>query len=576
MNAPTETHVIPDTGIQVTIALNELQPSETNPRKRFDQTRLNELATSIKTQGILQPILVRERSPGRPAFQYEIIAGERRYRAAKIAGLTDVPCVVRNLTDAQVLHAQIVENLQRDDLHPLEEAEGYGKLIGTLDRKGNPYTAESIGAEVGKSTSYIYAKLKLLNLCKKARDLFFSEKLGTETALLIARIPVEKMQIKAMQHITKPQEYNTSMISAGETMTFRAARDHIQTNFMLDLADAPFDTKDEKLLDKVDACTNCPKRTGNQPELFKDVKGKDICTDTVCHAMKRAAHLLAFKENAEAEGHTVITGKEAKKIITNQWYPDQDLRVAGLVKLDALCPNDEKSRTWRQVLNKAKLLKPANGSDKPAIQKTILEDSHNNDLIETVNIEQAVKALRDMGMKIEANQGTHSNSNHNPHPAEQKKLKAKLDAENHYREQLFQTIHNTIKTDLNKPQPIIDPTPLYGIMAKHFLDNYLDFCGADEVAALMAKHYLPDTQEEDELELLGALQAQVQSMTLQQHILLLIDLIMINEIEAHHNASPPPEHMINLASALDIDITAMKKKTAKTPIAKKAADKVTA
>lgn len=157
--------ITPATATHQSIVLDLLFPSPTNPRKRFDDAKLGELAESIKQQGILQPLLVREEisskaDAGKPAWpfpnalntlptpsgRFEIIAGERRYRAAKLAGLSDIPCFVRNLTDAQVLHAQVIENLQRDDLHPLEEAEGYDKMI-----KEHGSTAESLGAEIAET-----------------------------------------------------------------------------------------------------------------------------------------------------------------------------------------------------------------------------------------------------------------------------------------------------------------------------------------------------------------------------------------------------------------------------------------
>ena len=142
MNAPTP----PAESMLHMLPIDKLEPSKTNPRKRFDKNKLKELAISIDTQGVLQPLLVRQVSLFKDTGRYEIISGERRYRAAKIAGLEVLPCFIRNLSNMQVLHAQVIENLQRDDLHPLEEAEGYERLI-----KDHARTADDIAAEIGKS-----------------------------------------------------------------------------------------------------------------------------------------------------------------------------------------------------------------------------------------------------------------------------------------------------------------------------------------------------------------------------------------------------------------------------------------
>lgn len=378
MNAPAST--------QQQIALlhiSNLFPSPTNPRKRFDEAKLRELAKSVKTIGIAQPLLVRARLEPFDAGTFEIVAGERRFRAAKLADLAEVPCFIRELTDHQVLHIQLIENLQRDDLHPIEEAEGYERLMQETDPDGNPYTADTIAAEIGKSRSYVFQRRKLLALCPDAREAFYDGKLDASTALLIARIPVAKLQIQAVKDITAKAMYGTSSHREGDTlMSYRTARDHIQRKYMTDLAQAPFQIKDAKLIEKAGACTDCTKRTGNQPELFDDVKSKDVCTDTVCFAMKKTAHILAIQKEAEAKGCAVITGKEAKKLIPNPHWgshpsPSSD---SGYARLDSICPHDPGHRTWEEVLGK-KAFAPAKDTGKPAVQKTLIEDTHRNELI---------------------------------------------------------------------------------------------------------------------------------------------------------------------------------------------------
>ena len=151
--------------------LTELAPSLTNPRKNFNPAKLTELADSIKASGVHQPILVRPLPGERVAdternVAYEIVSGERRYRASLQAGVKTIPAIVRSMSDSQVLDAQIVENLQRDNLTPLEEAEGYERI-----QQHNSLGAREVAKRIGMSPSYVLARLKLLDLshhCKEA------------------------------------------------------------------------------------------------------------------------------------------------------------------------------------------------------------------------------------------------------------------------------------------------------------------------------------------------------------------------------------------------------------------------
>src|SRR5882724_7130261 len=139
------------------ISIAALVESGTNPRKRFDQVALEELAASFKTQGVLAPLLVRELEESK----YEVVAGARRLRAARIAELETVPVRVVKLTDAESIEAQVVENLQREDIHPLDEALGFKSLL----ELGEPtYTIANIAARAGKSEGYVHGRIKLADL----------------------------------------------------------------------------------------------------------------------------------------------------------------------------------------------------------------------------------------------------------------------------------------------------------------------------------------------------------------------------------------------------------------------------
>lgn len=285
------------------IPLTAIALSKSNPRKSFDKAALAELAESIKRHDVLQPILVRPNG----GEKFEVVAGERRFRAAKDAGLTDIPATVRTLTDAEVLEIQVVENLQRADLHELEEAEGYEQLLKCAHADGKKYSVEEIAAKVGKSRSYVFARLKLTALCPEARKAFYAGELDASRALLIARIGHHDTQRQALKAIVEGR------YKGDEPMSYREAHQHILQNYMLALREAPFDTKDEKLLPKAGACGPCPKRTGNQADLFGDVKSADVCTDPKCFDDKRQAHYLVAARALEAKGNKVITGEAAKK-----------------------------------------------------------------------------------------------------------------------------------------------------------------------------------------------------------------------------------------------------------------------
>lgn len=170
------------------IQLAELAPSPTNPRKTFDAAKLEELAASIRDKGVLEPLLVRPRRASPPwtknaNAKYEVVAGERRYRAAMIAGAETVPCIVRELTDVEALEVQTIENLQRDDLHPLEEADGFAALM-----KEAGYDVAGIAQRIGKGEAYVYDRMKLLQLIPALKEVFLAGEITVGHAILLARL----------------------------------------------------------------------------------------------------------------------------------------------------------------------------------------------------------------------------------------------------------------------------------------------------------------------------------------------------------------------------------------------------
>lgn len=154
-------------------------PSKTNPRKTFDASYISDLAKSMREVGVLEPVLVRPHGDDR----FELIAGECRWRASKEAGLAEIPVRIRPLSDQEVLEVQVIENLQRRDLSPLEEAEGYRQLLAT-----KKYDAARIAERIGMSPKYVYDRIKLLELTKEAQQLLRDGRIAAGHAILLARL----------------------------------------------------------------------------------------------------------------------------------------------------------------------------------------------------------------------------------------------------------------------------------------------------------------------------------------------------------------------------------------------------
>lgn len=144
------------------IKISEIEPNKNQPRRDFDQTALEQLADSIREHGIIQPLVLRPLTAG----GYQIVAGERRYRASRMAGLNEVPAVIKELTDTETMEIALIENLQREDLNPVEEALGYQELMEKYD-----FTQDAVSKSVGKSRPAIANSLRLLNLPEEVLDM---------------------------------------------------------------------------------------------------------------------------------------------------------------------------------------------------------------------------------------------------------------------------------------------------------------------------------------------------------------------------------------------------------------------
>lgn len=184
----------PGTGLR-TLPIEELSPSPDQPRKHFDETALNELAESIKANGIIQPIVVTP-APASVGTRYLIVAGERRWRAAQRAGLHDVPVVVRQTEEAERLELALVENIQRADLDPIEEARAFAQLI---DVRG--YTQDALAERVGKDRSTISNALRLLRLPEKVQTMVHAGQLSMGHARALLGLSDDRTMIEVAKEV---------------------------------------------------------------------------------------------------------------------------------------------------------------------------------------------------------------------------------------------------------------------------------------------------------------------------------------------------------------------------------------
>lgn len=186
----------PDKPQLVYLSIDAIRPNPNQPRQQFNQAALDELAASIKSEGLMQPVVVRQRSADPPA--YELVAGERRWRAARKAGLAQLPAIVRDLNDTQTAEWALIENIQREDLNPMERALGFDRL-----RKVHDLSHEKIAERVGVNRSTVTNSLRLLGLCETVRDMIREALISEGHAKALAALPDSQQQILLAKRIVQ-------------------------------------------------------------------------------------------------------------------------------------------------------------------------------------------------------------------------------------------------------------------------------------------------------------------------------------------------------------------------------------
>jgi ParB/RepB/Spo0J family partition protein len=351
--------------IQITdIAIERIVPSPTQPRKHFSESDLKGLTESIRQFGFrLSAPLVRPLGKN-AEMKYEMVAGERRWRAAKAAGLTEIPCIVRDLSDVEVLETQLVEYVQHADLTPIEEAEHYRKLLDLRDDKKQPvHTVVSLAKRIGKDEDTVRRKLSLCNLpAGETRDAVESGLLPSATAYIVAAIVDEKARVKFAKAVLHPN-FKEGPLSQREAQEL-AGRDYTR-----DLRGAPFDLADGKLVPvelnvlkervRGGACADCPFRSGFAQKGLPSAK-QNICSNPGCYDLKLAAEWSEWqkKETDPAKKRRALSREESDRIY--QWG-DELYHSSGLVDLSQrpdmgdLKAGETAPGTWRSLTKNREL-----------------------------------------------------------------------------------------------------------------------------------------------------------------------------------------------------------------------------
>jgi ParB family chromosome partitioning protein len=288
------------------LSLDSIEPSLCNPRRQRNKVVDADLVASISTYGIVTPLLVR---PLSESGKYQIAAGHRRYEAAKKLNLATVPVQIREMDDKEYLEILHVENLQHEDIHPLDEAVGFKQL---LEQGG--YDITTLACKLAKSEGYVYARLKLNDLTKEAQKLYLEAKIGFGQAVILARLDKKQQKDIVANHLFTYQE---------EAVSVRQLSDYVRRFLYLDLGNVPWSLEDVGLVPEAGGCSGCPKRTGSNPSLFSDMQS-NTCTDRICFEKKMQAHIqkqidskpemLKFSDYSTKKDASIVTSATSRRL----------------------------------------------------------------------------------------------------------------------------------------------------------------------------------------------------------------------------------------------------------------------
>ena len=328
------------------LALDELHESPTNPRRTYDVAKLDELAESIRAEGVLEPIMVRPSSLSTTDAEWEIVFGSRRVRAARLAGLVSVPALIRaDLSDAACLELQIAENNQRADVSPIDEADA---ILALVERHGRD--VHDVAARLGRSLPWVRARLALAGAEPRIREALAQGIIGEGSAAMLARLPAEQQQdIGEDLHEQDTYRRPDGRWSTGDVRRLLTERQRTHR-----LALATWDLRDDTLAGgSLSSCNACPKRSNVQVALFGEAPLDDLCLDRECWQWKTEASDARKIAMAVDEGRTVITGDAARELLGRHnalawdgaWISLDDTTPYGMEGL-----GDTEEVPWREVI----------------------------------------------------------------------------------------------------------------------------------------------------------------------------------------------------------------------------------
>ncbi|RKE47143.1 ParB/RepB/Spo0J family partition protein [Sphingobacterium detergens] len=253
------------------VPLSKIDLSPLNYRETIDEDEILGLAKSLKPYGVISPVTVRKKANGR----FELVVGERRYRAAKIGQLKSIPALVKILTDEQVNEIMLLENLQRKDPHPIHEAQAIAKM----QKSGN--TIDEICIRLGKSKTFIYTRLKWAELILPIQKMFLGNKISIKDVTAMSLLEGSSQQEFFDKHCTNWEEKNFAFSHVS----------HAISRYKYDLKNADFDTKDKNLIPDAGSCTRCPFNSATIKSLFPEFAKVAVCSHKVCYQAKTLKNL---------------------------------------------------------------------------------------------------------------------------------------------------------------------------------------------------------------------------------------------------------------------------------------------
>ena len=308
------------------VKLKDICPSGLNPRKSIDLDSIKELAKSIQEVGVLSPIIIRPMINDKEKTLYEIVCGQRRYEASIEAGIKTIPCIEMPLTDDQTFELMITENLQRKDIHPLEEASAFNSLI----EKGT-YDITSLCQRFGKSETYIRHRLKLNDLIDPFKQELEKETLNLSMAFEICKIEPKYQQEYYKETFKKGNEWKIPK-------TVKDVREYINRNYTSKLSDASFSLLAE--FESIPPCNLCVKNTVNNGSLFPDTPEAGICLDKECYDRKGTLHLFMLAKRTQDKNPEIL-------ILQSEYnYSDKDKKTVSDLIVEGIEVNEFPKQTW--------------------------------------------------------------------------------------------------------------------------------------------------------------------------------------------------------------------------------------